>query len=298
MRGLVVWLVSILCWVGINDAYAKYDVGQVREGRYSLSYTVYSPDGMNIAALPVVYMFHGAGGNARTALESYGWKELADKERFIVVAPSVGHVSQRNNRMLMGVLKKLHQEVLAKYRVDIHKTFVTGMSRGGLLAYRAACDQPFPIAAVAVVSASMDYTATCASRQMMPVVHIHSNADAIVPDVGGMGKQNAYYWKPIKEVLEFWRQRNRCGAEMKEGEKGREHVCSTYNNCQKPVQFCVVEGGHQWPGAVTKRLQTLRRFGAHSRDDQIALYHLQEQEKSSLKATSYIWNFFKKQGYW
>jgi poly(3-hydroxybutyrate) depolymerase len=38
--------------------------------------------------VPVVFVFHGTGGDGETAYENYGWKEKADQEGFMIVCPS------------------------------------------------------------------------------------------------------------------------------------------------------------------------------------------------------------------
>lgn len=38
--------------------------------------------------LPVVFVFHGTGGDGETAYDNYGWKEKADAEGFMIVCPS------------------------------------------------------------------------------------------------------------------------------------------------------------------------------------------------------------------
>lgn len=62
---------------------------QLTEDGVDREFIVYMPD--NLPAnedVPVVFMFHGTGGNGNKFYNISGWKEQADKEGFIAVFPS------------------------------------------------------------------------------------------------------------------------------------------------------------------------------------------------------------------
>ena len=53
---------------------------------YSRSYTIHIPPNVGQRP-PVVFMLHGRGGTKEQAAAEFGWRELADRERFIAVFP-------------------------------------------------------------------------------------------------------------------------------------------------------------------------------------------------------------------
>lgn len=53
---------------------------------YSRSYTIHIPPNVGRRP-PVVFMLHGRGGTKEQAAGEFGWRELADRERFMVVFP-------------------------------------------------------------------------------------------------------------------------------------------------------------------------------------------------------------------
>jgi len=60
--------------------------GAVTVDGYSRSYTIHIPPNVGQRP-PVVFMLHGRGGTKEQAAAEFGWRELADRERFIAVFP-------------------------------------------------------------------------------------------------------------------------------------------------------------------------------------------------------------------
>ena len=113
------------------------------------------------AKYPVVFMFHGGGGNGKDFFDKSGWKEVGDREGFITVFPTAyetcliddGRQKERNYWMTYGKLLNLcpgetphsdvdfvkkmlsyleernqHHEITWKMRVGIHSgTIVAGV---------------------------------------------------------------------------------------------------------------------------------------------------------------------------
>lgn len=133
--------------------------------------------------------------------------------------------------------------------VDPERVYVTGLSRGGMMAYRLACELSERLAAIAPVAGSMadangDVQAVpCRPDRPVSVLAIHGSADRVVPIRGG-GRT-----APLEDVLSRWRELNSCDAGESVTANGA--VASRTWQCRagSEVRSIVVEGvGHTWPG--------------------------------------------------
>ncbi len=71
--------------------------------------------------------------------------------------------------------------------IDPNRIFATGMSNGGMMAFRLACEMSDVFKAIASV-AGTDNTVVCKPSKPLSVVHIHARDDDHVLFVGGAGK--------------------------------------------------------------------------------------------------------------
>ncbi len=126
------------------------------------------------------------------------------------------------------------------------RVFATGLSNGGHMAYKLACDRADVFAAVASVAGVV--ATACAPTRPVPVLHFHGTADSIVNyDVGisGVGAE---------ETVARWRERNGCSATSTVTFEQGDVTCRAFDGCRDnaTVELCSVQGGgHQWPGGST-----------------------------------------------
>ena len=87
----------------------------------------------------------------------------------------------------MGFLSALIDRFAKIYSIDKKRVYLTGISNGGLMSFRLACEIPEKIAAVAVVTACMpeDLVPTCSTARAVPVLIIDGNDDPLMPWEGG-----------------------------------------------------------------------------------------------------------------
>ncbi|NJO55108.1 MAG: hypothetical protein HC834_00780 [Rhodospirillales bacterium] len=73
-----------------------------------------------------------------------------------------------------------------------------------------------------------------------------------MPFDGGRGRLTARgnTFPPVTDGLTFWRKENGCKVARDETFTAEQSACWTYGPCasNKPVDLCLVDGGHQWPG--------------------------------------------------
>jgi polyhydroxybutyrate depolymerase len=134
-----------------------------------------------------------------------------------------------------------------EYCVDGRRVFATGMSNGGFLSHRLACEASDRIAAIAPVAGVLGVL-PCLPRRPVPVLHFHGTLDPLV----------AYYGLPlgfasVPATFAGWQLRERClGPERVTYERG-DARCVARDGCEggSEVILCTVDrGGHTWPGGL------------------------------------------------
>ncbi len=216
--------------------------------------------------LPVVLLLHGGFGSGAQIEGASRMLDVAAASGFVVVSPDgstgPGGVRAWNAGLCCGaaaanevddvgflaaLLDRLEQELC----IDRRRVFATGMSNGGLLAHRLACDLGDRIAAVAPV-AGTDMTYGCDPLRPVPIHEVHGSADANVPFDGGpgCGPAGASY-RSVPGTMTGWKQRNDCKDAVTSTRTVGDATCTRYGQCAPGtlVELCVVDGGgHQWPG--------------------------------------------------
>ena len=148
--------------------------------------------------------FHGGGTNAKTMVRFCGLNETADRDGFLAVYPNG---SGRNPNLLtwnagnccayamrqnvddVGFVGALLDDLSGFANVDPKRVFATGMSNGGMLAYRLASELSQRIASIASVSGPMG-TDACRPTRPVSVLHFHGTSDEFAPYAGGRGPKS------------------------------------------------------------------------------------------------------------
>jgi polyhydroxybutyrate depolymerase len=168
------------------------------DGR-SRAYFVHLPPGYTgKQPLPLVLVLHGATESPEGVEELSGMSLKADKENFIAVYPrGTGRLSNvptwnsgnccgyalMNHVDDVGFLRALIEKLGHDYVVDPKRIYVTGISNGGMMTYRAACELSDKIAAIAPVEGEQNVD--CRPGSPVSVIVFHGTADHLVPFDGG-----------------------------------------------------------------------------------------------------------------
>ncbi len=242
---------------------------------------------------PMIIALHGTGGSAAQFEADYGFSRKADEAGFVAVYPD-GVASTNRLRLRtwnagaccdyamkngiddVSFINGLIDKMAANYRIDPERVYVTGMSNGGMMAYRLAAELSGKIAAIAPVSCSMVYSPAASQPRHVPVLHLHSVLDSIVPYHGGSNRFG-YYFPPVDSVLNVWALRNGCR---------QEPVVVTDNSNYKQIQwingegavminhYLTQDGGHSWPGGKQVRPRAA-------------------PPSTAINANDLIWDFFR-----
>ena len=249
---------------------------------------------------PLVLAFHGGGGHAEFMADEarYGLVGKAERAGFVVVFPNGysrlpggkfatwnagGCCGNARDRGVddVGFVRALVARVQSQVSIDGARVFATGMSNGGMLAHRLACEAPDVFRAVASV-AGTDATSRCAPSRPVSVLHIHARNDTHVLFTGGAGEDafrdasKVMDFVSVPETVARWVKRNQCAPAPRRILDRPGAYCEAYSGCAGgvSVQLCVTEGGgHSWPGA-----KTVRRG--------------KEAASAALDANDAIWDFF------
>ncbi|MCW5636135.1 MAG: prolyl oligopeptidase family serine peptidase [Rubrivivax sp.] len=250
---------------------------------------------------PLVLALHGGGGHAEFMTDDarYGLVRKAEAAGFVVAFPN-GFSRFPRGRLAtwnaggccglardrgvddVGFLRAVVAQVQQRAAVDAKRVFATGMSNGGMMSHRLACDAADLFRAVAAV-AGTDATFDCRPARPVAVLQIHARNDTHVRFEGGAGPDafrdstKVMDFVSVPETMARWVRRNRCTEPPRRTLQREGAWCEVHAGCAGgvTVQLCVTEdGGHSWPGA-----DTVRRG--------------KEGASRALSANDVIWEFFE-----
>jgi polyhydroxybutyrate depolymerase len=295
-------VVSICLIASALPAPAAVQTQQIQvQGRKVL---IHVPAGYDPAhPAPLVLAFHGGGGSASFMADDtrYGLQREADQGGFIVAFPNgasrlpggrfatwnagacCGYARDQDSDDV-GFARAVVGAIEARYAVDAGRVFATGMSNGGMIAHRLACDAADVFRAVASV-AGTDATSHCSPSRPVSVLHIHARDDDHVRFDGGAGPgafrdpRSVMDFVSVPETIARWVQRDQCSGGAQRVLQVAGAYCDAYKECAggAQVQLCVTDtGGHSWPGT-----------------DSVS--RGKEAASTALDASATIWRFFASQ---
>lgn len=236
------------------------------------TYRIYIPTSVNATTrVPLVFVLHGGGGNSRQTMNYTDFNALADQHGFIVVYPDAVDDNWNDGRIFsgnsaddqptaddIGYLSALRADLIATYPIDSQRVFATGISNGGHLALRVACDLADEFLGIAAVTANQPAALTCEPSQPISVLVMNGTADPLVPYDGGAVANNRGEDLSTAETIAIWRNANTCdpiptttALPDSDPTDGTTTTVDTYSNCANSTQlilYTINGGGHTWPG--------------------------------------------------
>lgn len=251
-------------------------------------FTTYLPSGADARhGLPVVIALHGALASPKGMFHLADFRPIADKDQFIVVCPASKHGWQdgRDVQEIDDVkfIDQLITYLINAYHADANRIYVTGISKGGFLVSRLSCELSSRIAAIAIVSATLDVDEGYQPVNPLPIMFIHGTKDHIVPYNGGKMFGRKIY--SHQEILKKWVDIDHCNPQPlvtdipDTANDGTNIIKEEYVNAAnglKVVGYTVNNAGHTWPGGW----QYLPAF-------------IVGKTTRNLNACQTIWDFFK-----
>lgn len=231
-------------------------------------------------ASAMVLGLHGGGGHAGHFLkdEHYGVVSASEKYGFIAVIPNGysknrrGHFATWNAGACCGEARDRNVDdvgfiaaVIARVKkqalIDEAQVFAMGMSNGGLMAYRLACEIPDQVRGIMAV-AGTDNTLACNPSRPTPILHVHAINDTHVLFNGGAGEDafrdpsKVTDFVSVPATIEKWVRLDKAEERAVRVLNVPGAYCDLHRATAgaAPVQVCVTEsGGHSWPGAAKGR---------------------------------------------
>ncbi len=269
----------------------------VRVGERDREFLLYLPESHQ-AGRSLVFAFHGAGSSARDMVDFCAMNATADVMGFAVVYPNgtgrapnalswnagaVNVWSARNQIDDIGFTEAMLDRLLDHLEADEHRVYATGMSNGGLLCFRLACDLADRLAAIAPVAVSL-VNFELQPRLPMPIVHFHGTADDFVNYEGGMGRKSMTQtsFVAVEEAMKFWAEFNGCCRfEQTDLDIGLDAETAItrhryFGGDAEVMLYQIHGGGHTWPGVPSR-------------------YSFLGPVTQNLSANETIWDFFRNQ---
>jgi polyhydroxybutyrate depolymerase len=252
------------------------------------------------APAPVVIALHGNMGTAEKLEKYMSWNAVADREGFAVVYPqgidnawNDGRPARRklNSRARPGddvtFLNALADKLVADHIALPGKIYLTGLSNGGFMTMRMACEASSKFAGFApvIASAPVEYEIECRWPTTFPVLLMGGTADALVKWDGNASLGTLALPKLAQVVASA----NGCTASNTDQlpdsvpSDGSTVAVTSWTGCKAggAVQlYAIIGGGHQPPlgGTNPSRWLVNKMLGSQNRD---------------IDAAETIWTFFK-----
>jgi len=201
---------------------------------------------------PLVVNFHGLLGSPSQQADFSQFNGAAEDHGMLVAYPDgigasfnagvcCGTASSQDVDDV-GFARALVQDVSSKMCVDPQRVFATGMSNGGHMAHRLACEAADMFAATASVAGVLSLVSPCVPSRPISIIQFHGTADTIV-GYGGI--------PAVPQMMEGWAARNGCSPTPEISFAQGDTSCQTWPDCDGGVEvsLCTIEGGgHCWPG--------------------------------------------------
>jgi polyhydroxybutyrate depolymerase len=214
--------------------------------------------------LPLVFVFHGAGGDAIGMERHAALTESATARGYAVVYPEGASHRWNDGRGTvttddLGFIRTLLDSLRMALPVDPRRIYATGISNGAGMSFRLACELPGTFAAVAPVAGALAATleARCAAASPVSLIMFQGTRDPLMPYDGGVLTLRRGRVLAATRTAELFARANGCtgapviAAEPDTVTDGTRVRRSTYSGCRdgRDVVLLTIEGGgHTWPG--------------------------------------------------
>jgi len=243
------------------------------------TFLVYAPEASaGNARLPVLIVLHGGLGSGNRVAQQTGLADYVDRAGLLAIFPDAGGEQWNDGRettddgvddvaFLRGVITRATQA----WGGDASRVFVAGVSNGGMMAQRMACDAADAITAVTAVVANMPQhlAARCRPSRPIPVMLISSTQDPIMPWDGGviassriLGGAGGTVVSAL-ETFKLWSTLDGCNESGVASLANIPVKRHSSENCRMGSEVILYEidgGGHGWPGGNEPQGPLARRI--------------------------------------
>lgn len=260
--------------------------------------------------LPLVVMFHGAGGSAEISERATGWARKGASAGFLVAYPEAtrpdpskpptflrnpamwrfgqaGQAGQAGESAAVddvGFVAAALDEIIAGYPVDPARVYFCGFSNGASFAMVAGAALSTRVAAVAAVAGKW-WDGVPDMRRPLPLLYISGDADPWNPLEGGQVESpwGTVEQPPLSHLIVSWSRAIGCpstpeNASERDGVR-LERYGPGRDDRSEILVYTIAGAGHVWPGGET-----------------VLAERLTGPDTGKLRATDEIWAFFERHG--
>jgi polyhydroxybutyrate depolymerase len=265
-------------------------------------YKVHVPPGYDPEVpAPAVFCLHGLGQTAVSfCVTATGMKAKADETGYVLIMPN-GYSNSWNGGTCcgdaaaeqlddVGLIRAIFEEVGEHVNLDLDRIYATGLSNGGYLSVRLACEAADMFAAVAPGAGAVgtqeigggfnpgksDWT-ECKPSQPVSVLALHGTGDLLIP------------YSKHELTMKLLAAHYGCKMQPEPAvapKSGGDTRCVSYPGCPQGIELtgCSVEaGGHCWFGSSD--------CGTGGGDVGLAIVG---NNSDTLRNTDAIWDFFER----
>ena len=227
---------------------------------------VHVPATASTSATPVVFAFHGHGGNMNQAARSFSYHTIWPEAIVVYMQglstpgkltdpegkrpgwqPGRGDQEDRDLKFFDAVFASLKSD----NKIDDKRVFCTGHSNGGAFTYLLWATRGEIFAAVAPSAAIPGVELR--NLKPKPALHVAGETDPLVK------------WEWQKKTMEALRRLNGVDAEGTEWVKSGDLTCTIYQSKKKtPFISAIAPGGHRFPGEAPALI--VKFFKDHSKE--------------------------------
>jgi polyhydroxybutyrate depolymerase len=305
-------IILIVCCIGMFFIFSNYqqadanlEIRNLKVGDRVRTFRLFVPANLpKDKKIPLVFVFHGGGGDGLKTERLTKFSRVAEREKFIVVYPegvdknwndgreSRNIPAQKQNVDDIAFVQAMIESLSKEYRIDEKRIFATGISNGGIFSHYVGVNLSDKFAAIAPVAGGIadPFYKNAQPKKPVSVFILQGTDDPLVPYNGGVVAARISAGRgriaSTDEAIRFWTSVDQTSKEPLKGtlaDIDKNDGCTVETFLWKggkdgtEVKLYKQNGaGHTWPGSY----QYLPKFliGNVCRD---------------FDATEEIWNFFK-----
>lgn len=230
--------------------------------------------GSQAGPMALLFVLHGGGGSGSgmELLTAGRFNRIADRDGAVVVYPDgidrhwndgreLSDTAARENVDDVGFMLAVIEDMAREHAIDRGRIFATGISNGGFMSFRLACDAADTFAAVAPVTAALSEQLgpRCKPARPIAVAILNGTEDPLVPWSGGpvkvLGTTRGAAWSTM-QTFDRWLELDQCRERRVDPRLDKDPddqtVLVTHRGraCHDGVEVRLYEiqgGGHTWP---------------------------------------------------
>ena len=260
-------LISLILFITtLNVSFAQGYISEtIQYDGLTREYSIYVPASYDgTTSFPLLFNFHGGGGDIASQIAIADMSPIADTENFIVVYPQARQDPSDGNSFNwipkvpgtfddVPFISSLIDTIAINYEIDQNRIYACGYSLGGDMSFELACKLNSRIAAIAPVARTMQANpdSFCFPEHPTGVLTILGTDDNN-SQYNGITYDGVEYYLSAAATHSYWANHNNCDVNPTMSTVSpsvERYTWSTTSGCSYVEELKVIGGGHDWPGS-------------------------------------------------